>query len=60
MKVILLSATMPDEVLEVTSRFRRNPIKILVKKEKLTLEDTYQLFISVEREGRRLDTPCNL
>merc|ERR1712080_569219 len=32
-QVILLSATMPEEVLEVTSRFMREPIRILVKKE---------------------------
>nr|CAD7457383.1 unnamed protein product [Timema tahoe] len=37
-QVILLSATMPSDVLEVTSLFMRNPIRILVKKEELTLE----------------------
>jgi translation initiation factor 4A len=37
-QVILLSATMPSDVLEVTSCFMRNPIRILVKKEELTLE----------------------
>merc|ERR1712168_1105138 len=36
-QVILLSATMPAEVLEVTTRFMRDPIRI-VKKEELTLE----------------------
>lgn len=37
-QVILLSATMPSDVLEVTSCFMRKPIRILVKKEELTLE----------------------
>lgn len=37
-QVILISATMPVEVLEVTKNFMRNPINILVKKEELTLE----------------------
>lgn len=37
-QVILLSATMPQDVMEVTQSFMRNPIKILVKKEELTLE----------------------
>merc|ERR1711936_87727 len=37
-QVILLSATMPEDVLEVTKRFMRDPINILVKKEELTLE----------------------
>jgi translation initiation factor 4A len=42
MQVILLSATMPADVLEVTSCFMRNPIRILVKKEELTLEGNVQ------------------
>lgn len=37
-QVILLSATMPTDVLEVSKQFMRNPVQILVKKEELTLE----------------------
>jgi translation initiation factor 4A len=37
-QVILISATMPLEVLEVTEKFMRNPVRILVKKDELTLE----------------------
>jgi len=59
-QVILLSATMPDEVLEVTKRFMRDPIRILVKKEELTLEGIRQFYISVEREEWKLDTLCDL
>ena len=55
-----MSATMPDEVLEVTSRFMRDPIRILVKKEELTLEGIRQFYISVEREEWKLDTLCDL
>ena len=33
-QVILLSATMPSDVMEVTQHFMRSPIRILVKKEK--------------------------
>ena len=39
----MLSATMPADVLEVTSCFMRNPIRILVKKEELTLEGNVQM-----------------
>ena len=49
-QVILLSATMPADVLEVTKRFMREPIRILVKKEELTLEGIRQFYIEVERE----------
>ena len=52
--MVLLSATMPDEVLEVTKRFMREPIRILVKKEELTLEGIRQFYIQVEKEVRGL------
>ena len=50
MQVILLSATMPTDVLEVTKRFMRDPIRILVKKEELTLEGIKQFYVQVEKE----------
>ncbi|KAH0500102.1 Eukaryotic initiation factor 4A-I [Microtus ochrogaster] len=49
-QVVLLSATMPSDVLEVTKKFMRDPIRILVKKEELTLEGICQFYINVERE----------
>lgn len=49
-QVVLLSATMPAEVLEVTKKFMREPVRILVKKEELTLEGIKQFYINVERE----------
>lgn len=48
--MVLLSATMPAEVLEVTKKFMRDPVRILVKKEELTLEGIKQFYINVERE----------
>jgi translation initiation factor 4A len=41
-QVVLLSATMPVEVLEVTKKFMRDPIRILVKRDELTLEGIRQ------------------
>ena len=45
---------MPADVLEVTKRFMREPIRILVKKEELTLEGIRQFYIEVEQEARVL------
>ncbi|XP_077988006.1 eukaryotic initiation factor 4A-I-like isoform X2 [Glandiceps talaboti] len=59
-QVVLLSATMPSDVLDVTQRFMREPIRILVKKEELTLEGIKQFYINVEREEWKLDTLCDL
>ncbi|KAG3266973.1 EIF4A2 [Ictidomys tridecemlineatus] len=50
-QVVLLSATMPTHVLEMTKKFMRDPIRILVKKEELTLEGIKQFYIN-------LDTRC--
>jgi translation initiation factor 4A len=38
MQVVLLSATMPTEVLDVTKNFMKDPVRILVKRDELTLE----------------------
>merc|ERR1712228_865358 len=59
-QVILLSATMPEDVLEVTKRFMRDPINILVKKEELTLEGIKQFYVNVEKEEWKLETLCDL
>merc|ERR1712168_1672251 len=59
-QVILLSATMPEDELEVTKRFMRDPINILVKKEELTLEGIKQFFINVEKEEWKLETLTDL
>jgi len=59
-QVCLFSATMPLEVLEVTDRFMREPVRILVKKDELTLEGIKQFYIAVEREEWKLETLCDL
>ena len=43
---------MPVDVLDVTKRFMRDPIRILVKKEELTLEGIKQFYVQVEKEVR--------
>ena len=44
-QVVLLSATMPSDVLEVTKKFMRDPVRILVKRDELTLEGIKQFYI---------------
>jgi translation initiation factor 4A len=59
-QVVLLSATMPADVLEVTKKFMREPVRILVKRDELTLEGIKQFYIAVEKEEWKLDTLCDL
>jgi translation initiation factor 4A len=59
-QVCLFSATMPEEILEISQRFMRNPIRILVKRDELTLEGIKQFYVAVEREEWKLETLCDL
>lgn len=59
-QVVLLSATMPQDVLEVTTKFMNNPVRILVKKDELTLEGIKQFYINVEEEDFKFDCLCDL
>jgi len=59
-QVCLFSATMPDEILEISNRFMRDPVRILVKRDELTLEGIKQFYVAVEREEWKLETLCDL
>lgn len=56
----IFSATMPNDVLDVTKNFMRNPMKILVKNAELTLQGIKQFYIAIEMENWKLDTLCDL
>eukprot|EP01083_Nonionella_stella_P037699 102758_1 len=53
-RVALFSATIPNEILQLTERFMRNPLRILVKKEELTLDGIKQYYLEVEKEHYKL------
>jgi translation initiation factor 4A len=59
-QVALFSATMPQEMLELTKKFMRNPKMILVKNEQLTLEGIKQYYIDCEEKRWKFDTLCDI
>uniref|UniRef100_A0A7S0QCE9 RNA helicase n=1 Tax=Cryptomonas curvata TaxID=233186 RepID=A0A7S0QCE9_9CRYP len=59
-QVLLISATLPREILEMTSKFMTDPIRVLVKRDEITLEGIKQFFVAVEREEWKFDTLCDL
>ncbi|KDQ61302.1 hypothetical protein JAAARDRAFT_578775 [Jaapia argillacea MUCL 33604] len=59
-QVVLHSATMSTEVLEVTKKFTRDPVRILAERDELTLEGIKQFYIATEKEEWKLDTLCEL
>merc|ERR1712093_616968 len=59
-QVVVLSATLPHDVLEMTTKFMTDPVRILVKRDELTLEGIKQFFVAVEKEDWKFDTLCDL
>jgi len=59
-QVCLFSATMAPEILELTTKFMRDAVRILVKKDELTLEGIRQFYVAIEKEEWKLDTLCDL
>jgi len=59
-QVCLFSATMAPEILDLTTKFMREAVRILVKKDELTLEGIRQFYVAIEKEEWKLDTLCDL
>ena len=49
-QIVLVSATLSPEVLALSERFLRTPTRVLVGKERLTLEGIQQFYVAVEEE----------
>lgn len=59
-KISIFSATLPRSILELTDKFMKDPIKLTVKKEELTLECIEQYFIALENDNDKYVTIKNL
>jgi len=55
-QVCLFSATMPQELHALSEKFMRNPVKILVQAEQLTLEGICQYHIALEDDDGKFAT----
>jgi len=58
--VAAFSATMPQEFLDLSTRFMRDSVRILVQPGHLLLEGISQFYVSVEREEWKLDIIADL
>lgn len=52
-QVALFSATLPEYISNITSKFMRDPINIFVKTEALTLEGISQYFVAVDDDKQK-------
>ena len=55
-QVALFSATIPNEIYSLTDKFMRDPIKILVKADQLTLEGINQYYINLNDDNEKYET----
>jgi translation initiation factor 4A len=59
-QVCLFSATLPDDINSIIEKIMRNPIKICVKRESLTLEGISQYYIAVNDDREKYVTLKNI
>ena len=55
-QVALFSATLPSNILAITNKFMRDPVRISVKLEQLTLEGISQFYVAVEDDRQKYTT----
>lgn len=55
-QICIFSATLPDEVLDMTRDFMTNPVHLLVQREKLTLDLITQYYVDIGEERNKAQT----
>jgi translation initiation factor 4A len=55
-QVALFSATLPEYIHAITSKFMRDPVRIFVKTEQLTLEGISQYYVAIEDDRQKYST----
>jgi len=55
-KIALFSATLPDYVLKLTEKFMNDPVRIIVKREELSLEGIRQYYLAVQNDNDKYAT----
>ena len=59
-QISIYSATMPNDIIFLTDKFMKDPLKILIKKENLTLEGIKQFYIFLQNEHDKYVTLIDL
>ena len=52
-QLALFSATLPNNIYQITNKFMRNPVNICVKAESLTLEGIKQYYVAIEDDRQK-------
>ena len=55
-QICLFSATITEVTLKISEAFMNNPVKILIEKERLTLDEISQFYVMIENEKFKYET----
>ena len=55
-QISLFSATLPNEIIKMTDKFMREPVKILLDRDLLTLEGIKQYYVILDNEDQKNET----
>ena len=55
-QIAIFSATLPPDIMSLTTKFMRNPVEITMKVEKLNLECIKQYYIAMRNDSDKYDT----
>lgn len=59
-QVALFSATMPEDVVTVANKLLRDPVRILIPPEEVTLEGIRQYYVKLQRDEWKFDALCDI
>jgi translation initiation factor 4A len=59
-QIAIYSATMPPEVLNITTKFMIDPLKILVRRENVALDALKQFYVKLDQECHKFDVICDI
>ena len=59
-QIALFSATLPPQIIDITKKFTKNAINILVKNEELTLEGIRQFYVGLDKKSYKFETLIDL
>jgi translation initiation factor 4A len=59
-QVALFSATMPEEVVQVADTLLRDPVRILIPPEEVTLDGIKQYYVDLPKEDWKFDALCDI
>lgn len=59
-QIVLCSATLTSDVIDVANTLMKDPVKILIKRDEVTLDEIKQYFVKMSREEDKFDTLCEI